>query len=417
MVKTRHAGCVDASKRDSMGRQGSFNILNNGLRVVLLLCGTMLLTGCAWLPSAGPSAATVLDQSRVHGYERYVVVPVDYAVLNTLLREPAPDFQTLFGGDAVPPQPTISVGDAVVVSIWEAGGGTLFSQTVMSTNGMVPMGSHQVTIPEQVVMTDGAISVPFAGRIVVAGHTPLEVQAMVRRSLLDKATDPQVIVAITRSTVRTVTVTGEAVVGARVPVAPKGDRVLDVIAAAGGIKTPTFQTYVRLTRGTTTAIVPFTRLIENPKDNVVVWPGDTVTVTLRAQHFSAFGATGQNAEFAFDEQTVSLAQALAKSAGLIDDRADPAGVFLLRFEPRALAAKLSRATPAGASLEDMVPVIYQMDFRDMQSYFLAQRFPMKDNDVLYIASARSNSIRKFFQLFGTLTAPVVTGAAVNNSVH
>jgi len=90
-------------------------------------------------------------------------------------------------------------------------------------------------------------------------------------------------------------------------------------------------------------------------------------------------------------------------------------VFLLRFEPRALAAQLAhRALAPGP---EMVPMVYRFDFRNMKSYFLAQRFAMKDGDILYVANAQSNALRKFFQLFGTLTAPVVTGAAVNNSVH
>lgn len=272
-------------------------------------------------------------------------------------------------------------------------------------------------MPEQVVMPDGAITVPFAGRIPVAGNTPAQVQAIIRKSLLGKATDPQIIVVVTRSTHHTVTVTGEAVTGARVPLSPKGDRILDAIAAAGGIKTPAFQTWVRLTRGSATGTVPFTALIEHPQDNIHVWPGDTLTVTARPQHFGAFGATGRNENFTFDDQNFTLAHALAKSAGLTDEQADPEGVFLLRYEPRALVTQLTRGQFAQDAGPGTVPVVYHFNFRDMQSYFLAQRFPMKDNDLLYVANAQSNGIRKFFQLFGTLTAPVVTGAAVNNSVR
>ena len=38
----------------------------------------------------------------------------------------------------------------------------------------------------------------------------------------------------------------------------------------------------------------------------------------------------------FGAEKVTLAEALAKAGGLLDLRADPAGVFLFRFEPAAV---------------------------------------------------------------------------------
>jgi polysaccharide export outer membrane protein len=356
----------------------------------------------------------VIDQARTGGTENYLVVPANDAVLETLLRQPAPGLQSLFGNGAAPPQPTIAAGDTILISLWEAGGNALFGQP-SALAGMNATGAQQVSLPEQQVLPDGAISIPFGGRIPVVGRSYAEAQELIRKSLLGKATDPQVILGVTHSAHQTVTVTGEAVSGARVAVSPMGDRILDVIAMAGGIKTPTFQTWVRLTRGGVTGTLPFRTLVESPKDNIYVWPGDTLTVTARPRHFQAFGATGQNENFVFDDQDITLSQALAKSAGLSDERADPQGVFLLRFEARSLAAQLAHRDIAPGA--DSVPVVYRFDFRDMRSYFLAQRFAMRDGDILYVANAQSNSLRKFFQLFGTITAPVVTGAAVNNSVH
>ena len=50
-----------------------------------------------------------------------------------------------------------------------------------------------------------------------------------------KAIQPQVLVSVVRSVSNSVTVSGEVVNGARVPLSTKGDRVLDVIAASAGI--------------------------------------------------------------------------------------------------------------------------------------------------------------------------------------
>ncbi|MCJ2083440.1 hypothetical protein MKK49_19535, partial [Methylobacterium sp. J-090] len=58
-----------------------------------------------------------------------------------------------------------------------------------------------------------------------------------------------------------VTVSGEAVSGARVPLSGKGDRLLDVVATAGGVKAPVNETFVRLSRGNLTATVPLTTIV------------------------------------------------------------------------------------------------------------------------------------------------------------
>src|SRR5262249_40032279 len=138
----------------------------------------------------------------------------------------------------------------------------------------VSAGSRSVTIPEQMVGRDGAISVPFAGRVPVAGRLPVEVQHAIEERLAEKAIEPQVIVTVTKSLSNSVTVTGEVVNGARVPLSLKGDRLLDLIAAVGGAKSPVYETFVRLSRGGVTATIPMEALVSNPAENIYAQPGD-----------------------------------------------------------------------------------------------------------------------------------------------
>jgi polysaccharide export outer membrane protein len=51
-------------------------------------------------------------------------------------------------------------------------------------------------------------------------------------------------------------VAGEGIQGARVPLSPGGDRLLQVIAAAGGSDSPVHDVFVRLSRNGITASVP-----------------------------------------------------------------------------------------------------------------------------------------------------------------
>ncbi|WP_439333767.1 hypothetical protein, partial [Stenotrophomonas maltophilia] len=78
------------------------------------------------------------------------------------------------------------------------------------------------------------------------------VQALIEAELAGKAIQPQVLVSVTKPVSQTVTVTGEVTAGARVPLSGKGDRLLDVVASAGGVRAAVSETFVRLSRGTTT---------------------------------------------------------------------------------------------------------------------------------------------------------------------
>src|SRR5713101_8058386 len=224
----------------------------------LLAC---VLAGCSTLPTAGPTASDVRSQEVQDNQTRFDLVDIDDNVVATLLAGPHESFHARFKKYGLPPQPKIGVGDSVVVSIWEAAGGGLFGT---SPTDHVSAGSRSVTIPEQIVGRDGGISVPFAGRVPVDGRLPLEVQRAIEERLSEKAIEPQVIVTVTKSLTNTATVTGEVVNGARVALSLKGDRLLDLVAAVGGAKSPVYETFVRLSRDGVTATIPMEALVADP---------------------------------------------------------------------------------------------------------------------------------------------------------
>src|SRR5712692_7300791 len=230
--------------------------------IALLAC---LTAACSALPTAGPTANDVKNQEVKDHQTRFDLVDIDDNVVAALLAQPGESFHARFKKYGKPPQPKIGIGDSVVVSIWEAAGGGLFS---VSPTDHVSAGSRSVTIPEQVVSRDGAISVPFAGRVPVAGRLPVEVQRTIEERLADKAIEPQVIVTQTRSLSNSATVTGEVVSGARVALSLKGDRLLDLIAAVGGAKSPVYETFVRLSRDGVTATIPMEALVADPPENI-----------------------------------------------------------------------------------------------------------------------------------------------------
>ena len=46
-----------------------------------------------------------------------------------------------------------------------------------------------------------------------------------------------------------------------------------------------------------------------------------------------------------------------------------------------------------------IPVVYKLDFKDPRGFFAAQRFLMRDNDVLYVSNAASTDIQKLLSVF------------------
>ena len=384
-------------------------------KILAALLLAVLPAGCSWLPSAGPTANAISEQATVDGQPRFDIIEVDDQVVNILLSEPEPSFQRLFGRFGKPAVPTISVGDTVVVSIWEGGDASLFGGglVIEGTTGAAT-GSRGINLPAQIVPPDGKITVPFVGRVSVKGRTAAQAQMLIETLLTGKTATPQVIVSVPNSTEHAVTVAGEVIRGARVPLSLSGDRLLDVIASAGGPQGPLYDTYVRLSRNGVTTTIPFQALVDNPAENVYAWPGDVLTLIRVPHSFAAFGVSGRNAQINFEQPKLDLAQAVAKSAGLNDDKADPVGVFLLREEPLPLVKKLH-----GGAFDwptPQVPVVFHFNLQDAKTYFVAQHFQIHNNDIVYVAPARANMIQKFFGLFGSITTPVITGAAVSSSV-
>ena len=276
------------------------------------------------------------------------------------------------------------------------------------------VNQRSATIPDQQVAPDGAIVVPFAGQVPAAGRTPVEVQQTIETLLASKALQPQALVIVKKSTANTVTVAGEVVPGARLPLSPGGDRLLQVIAAAGGAQAPVHETFVRLSRDGVTATIPFERLVADPAEDIYARPGDVLTLVRIPQTFSVFGATARNDLITFDAEKLTLSEALAKSQGLRDELANPKGVFLFRYEPAAIVRALDQPIATRAA-DGTSPVAYRFDFSDANSYVIADQFPVRDKDLIFVADAGAIQAQKVFTVLQTITGPVITGLLVCRS--
>jgi polysaccharide export outer membrane protein len=379
--------------------------------VFFALLGT--LTACSWLPRSGPYRSDMLAAGNAGS--GISVIELDAATVSRLSASPAASLLGAFGDYRPPRQQRIGVGDVVQITLWEAGPGGLFSSPVVDRSSS---GSRSAVIPEQVVAQDGSITVPFAGRIQVVGRTPPEVERTIVQRLGDKAIDPQALVTLTRNVSNTVTVMGEVSPGARVPLSVRGDRLFDVIASAGGIRAPVTDISVVLARDDHIVRVPMEAVLDDPRENIYLRPGDVVTLVHDPQSFTAVGATGRNAVVPFDTAKLTLDEALAKAGGLLDDRADPSGLFIIRFEPAGIAHQLpgvAAVNPQAGPQAGGVPVVYHLSMRNPSALFLAREFPVRNKDIVYVSNAPITDVQKVFSLFNLLVSPAVAGVTINGA--
>ena len=382
-----------------MGLHRSLAVAVFGLAALTAGCDTLLL------PASGPNAVVIRSEGTWHG-PPYGLVPLSPQVVQ-ILDEFGPRTLTgIFGDHRPPPEIKFGIGDVLAVSIFEAAAGGLF----IPAEASVRPGNF-VTLPNQPIDTKGFISVPYAGLVPAAGKTPAEVEQEIVNRIKNRAIEPQVVVALVTQNTSLITVIGEVnnlitSVTGRIPAQPAGERLLDVITRAGGLRDFGQDLWVTLERHGKRATVPFGALLYEPGNNIWAWPGDTIYLYKEPQTYLAFGATGQQGQFQFSAGSLSsawrmtLAEGVAAAGGLLDIQADPGSVFLYRREPRELAERL------GVDCSKMdgptVPVIYSVSFADPAGYFLATRVQMHSKDVIFAANAQAVGIEKFATLLNSV---------------
>ena len=374
----------------------------------------LLLSACGLIPVSGPNSIDITSGATAAG-PQYGLVKLTADNIKILADFGPQSISALFGDRRPPPEIKFGIGDVISVTIFEAAAGGLF---IPIEAGVRP--GNFVTLPNQPIDTKGNISVPYAGLVPAAGHTPAEVQGEIVNAIKNRAIEPQAVVALVNQNTSLITVIGEVNTGGfntggRIPAMPAGERILDYITRAGGIKDQGQNTWVVLERRGRRAAVPFGALVYEPGNNVWAWPGDTIYVYQEPQTFLAFGASGQQGQFPFNQWRLSLAEAVGLAGGLLDVQADAGSVFLYRREPRALAEKLG----VDCSKFDgpTVPIVYAVSFRDPAGYFLATKFQMHNKDVVLAANAQSVEISKFANFLNTLISVQNDTAAAGANIE
>ena len=362
------------------------------------------------MPTSGPEIGEIHRGGNPEDPERlpYALVRITPRVVD-ILATYAPRIGNVFTDRRPPREIKFGIGDTVSVTIFEAAAGGLF---IPIEAGVRP--GNFVNLPNQNVDTKGNISVPYAGAIRAAGRTPSEVQDAIVDALGNRAIEPQAVVALIDQRTSLISVLGDVNTPNRFPANAAGEHILDAITRAGGPRSQGYETWVMLERSRRRATAPFGALVYEPSNNIWAHPGDTIYLYREPQTFLAFGAmeptggsllqTGGQGIYNFDAWRISLAEAVGKAGGLNQALAEPAAVFLYRGETRELAERLG--IDCSHFPGPIIPVIYNINLRNPDGYFLATKFQIRNKDVIYVSNATSVEISKALQYFRLTVATV-----------
>lgn len=378
-------------------------------RAASLAALSAVLAGCSSLPSSGPTGGQVLKAASTPVVPG---APLPFRLVSVTGAEALP-LPAALPVASLPPavrQPTDLIGpnDTLLITIFEAGV-SLFGRTATIANRAVRAPTSGSTVnteqlPGMRVDDQGYIEVPFVGRIRAAGLTTTQLQERIRRGLVGKSQAPQVAVALQESITNSLVLAGEVNRPGRLPLATSQETLVEAVAVAGGYRGEAKDLVARVERRGSAFEIRLSDLMDLPDRDVPVGPGDRITLISRPQSFSVLGASSRSEQIRFPRGRIGLAEAVALAGGVNPNAGDAAAVFVLRYV----------MTSAGV----LEPVVYHVNMMQPASLLLAQRFAMRDQDVLYVGNAQANQPSKLVQLVSQLFVPVITVQnAVNNGVR
>lgn len=388
-------------------RSSAWNARFGSVVSYALFAAAFSLAGCASLPSNGPTSGQIQAAAkRPHASTvPFKIISIDSLSVDDMSEPTSPELAQL-RRMAVSQQPLrsdlIRAGDTLLLSVYEVGvslfgagnpGAQLgLDQSLGGTSTVgAPAAGAQIIAAR--VDENGIIRVPYLGAIQAAGTYPETLAATLRSKLGRLSQNPDVTVNITDSVSSTVYIGGAVTKSGRYRLTASHERLLDILALAGGTPLDVNDARISITRNGQTASAPLNQIGPEDAANLRLEPGDHVVLERARPSFTVFGATDKVSQLFFDARDLSLSEAIARASGPSDSRANPRGVFLFRLE----------RDPDNKP----VAVVYHLNMLQPSSYFLAQKFRMHDKDTILFANAGTNLTQKLVSLVNQLFGPAI----------
>jgi polysaccharide export outer membrane protein len=355
----------------------------------LLLAGAILALGACGLPRAGPDFGEVTAPAPTD--MPFDLVRVTPAVTAATRIDERSGFTVSFTAAKAENTATVAAGDVMAITVWEN-----IDQGLLN-----PQGIGATPLPHVKVDERGFIFVPYVGLIQAAGRTLSQLRAGIQARLAEKTLNPQVDVFPVDAKGRVISIQGQVQTPGLYPIERPTERLLAMLARAGGVTADPEVIRLKLRRGGATGEIWVQDLYDNPANDVALHTGDALIAERDRRIFTALGAVGRPSVVPFPVRDLSAERAMGAVGGLIDATADPTGVFIFRTESAAIAAKVLPGRAAGGAAHR---VVYLLDLTKPGGLFLAREFIMRDGDTLYVTSAPFTNWMKVLQS----VAPLVT---------
>ncbi|CAN7497747.1 polysaccharide export protein [Agrobacterium tumefaciens] len=359
------------------------------LGAVLLVA---LLSACA-KPSDGPTAGNIRSATFPRTNEKIPVIELANAPAATVS---AGSLQNASGPGLTALRNTgynaqrLRRGDVIDITVLDTGEDGLFS----------PTQSKTLNLGRFTVDQSGSVNIPFVGKQRVVDSTPEGLQSQVVAGLKGSAVNPQAVVTVVDKPTSAVMLSGAVKNPGKITLTARQERVLDALNQAGGPTVAPGAATVTVVRGSHRASAPLDRVMREDRQNIRLSPDDQIMIDGDAASYTALGAFKSAGEFQFEAGKLTLAQAVGRAGGLLDDRADARNVYVFRNEIiQVPSATVSGAKGPVATATTMRPVIYHVNMRDASSIALMQLFQMQKGDVLYASNAPLVDSAKLLTVF------------------
>lgn len=376
----------------------------------------MIKTSALALLFASTTACTIIPGSNMNSFnsrwfddtpENYTpakivtsYIPIDATVLSHLnIAAPRSASPNLELQEAITNyEYRIGPGDVLTITVWE------------HPELTIPAGSFRTAAEGgNEVKADGTVFYPYAGNFAVAGLTTNEVKKLLENRLSSVIKKPQIDVRVASFNSQKVYVTGSVAQPGIVPLSSTPLTLVDAIESLGGLTDNASWGTVTLTRDGVAHNISLRALYEDGRwaENILLQDGDLIHIPRNdADKVFVLGEVNRPQSLNMSRNGTSLAEALASSNGINENRADGRGIYVLRN---------TGITKDAEGLPVYQATIFHLNAASAVGFMLADKFPLEARDVVYVSPAPITRWNRFLsQLLPSIIATDTIGDVENN---
>ena len=265
------------------------------------------------------------------------------------------------GADVKPvPEYRLGPGDIISIIVWD------------HPELTIPAGSFRTA--EQagtVIADDGTIFFPYAGVLKVQGKTTSEVRTLLSAKLAKYIEKVQLDVRMVAFRSQQVYVVGEVAKPGIQQVTDIPMTILEAVNRAGGFTPEADYSRVLLTRRGTTYLVDIQAMYDYgaTEQNALLEQGDIVNVSDRSYNkIFVLGEIAKPGSLVMNKKRSTLAEALSDAGYINQNTSDPRWIYVMRGNTDT-------------------PEVFHLDSRLPDAMLLADRFPLRPRDIVYVDAA------------------------------